>query len=294
VGSVFRVHLPLERGAPLPARPTEIRRPHAARLAVLCAEDGTTNQIILRELLADMGHAVTIAEDGQAALEQLAARDFDLVIMDGRMPRMDGMAALQRLRAGLDGVRDAQLPVIALTANATAEDRQRFLAAGASSFLPKPINENDLHAEIARQLDVLLAQGKPLIGEQHAIAAGAPPLAELDAMFEVAALPSPGTRQGDEGGKLYHAMRAAFLLEGPRLLAVAHQGLSDGDAMMVALAAHSLMGGAAFLGAGGLHACCAQIERLADAGELEAVKPHLAVLEAELAQALDEISRPGL
>jgi signal transduction histidine kinase/CheY-like chemotaxis protein len=293
VGSVFRVHLPLERGAPLPARPTEIRRLHAARLAVLCAEDGTTNQIILRELLVDMGHAVTIAEDGQAALEQLAARDFDLVIMDGRMPRLDGLAALQRLRAGLDGVRDAQLPVIALTANATAEDRQRFLAAGANSFLPKPINEVELHTEIARQLDTLLAQGKPLIGEQHAIAAGAPPLAELDAMFGVAALPSPGMRQADESGKLYHAMRSAFLLEGPRLLAVAHQGLSDGDAMMVALAAHSLMGGAAFLGAGDLHACCAQIERLADAGELETVEPLLAVLEAELAQALDEIAKPG-
>lgn len=292
VGSVFRVHLPLMRGAPLPAPAAEVRRPHAARLAVLCAEDGTTNQIILRELLGDMGHAVTIAEDGQAALELLAARDFDLVIMDGRMPRMDGMAALQRLRAGLDGVRDAQLPVIALTANATAEDRQRFLAAGASGFLPKPINEAALHAEIARHLEALLAQGKPLIGEQHAIAAGAPPLAELDAMFGVAQLPVAVTRQPDDGGKLYHAMRAAFLLEGPRLLAVAQQGMEDGDAMMVALAAHSLMGGAAFLGADALHACCAQIERLADAGELEAVKPHLAALDTELVLALEEIKLP--
>jgi signal transduction histidine kinase/CheY-like chemotaxis protein len=293
VGSVFRVYLPLERGAPLLALPMEIRRPHAARLAVLCAEDGTTNQIILRELLGDMGHSVTIAEDGQAALEQLAARDYDLVIMDGRMPRLDGLAALQRLRAGQDGVRNAQLPVIALTANASAEDRQRFLAAGASGFLPKPINETDLHAEIARQIDALLAQGRPLVGEQHAIAAGAPPLAELDAMFGVAQLPASGGRQADDGGKLYHAMRAAFLLEGPRLLAVAHQGLNDGDAMMVALAAHSLMGGAAFLGADALHARCAQIERLADAGELEAVKPHLAVLKTELAQALEEIAEPG-
>jgi CheY-like chemotaxis protein len=175
-----------ERGAQQPALPTEMRRPHAARLAVLCAEDGATNQIILRELLGDMGHAVTIAEDGIAALELLAAHDYDLVIMDGRMPRLDGLATLQRLRAGQHGVRDANLPVIALTANASAEDRQRFLVAGASGFLPKPINESDLHAEIARHIDALLAQGKPLVGEQHAIAAGAPPLAELDAMFGVA------------------------------------------------------------------------------------------------------------
>jgi CheY-like chemotaxis protein len=76
-----------------------MRRPHAARLAVLCAEDGATNQIILRELLGDMGHAVTIAEDGSGA-GALAAHDYDLVIMDGRMPRLDGLATLQRLRAG--------------------------------------------------------------------------------------------------------------------------------------------------------------------------------------------------
>jgi signal transduction histidine kinase/CheY-like chemotaxis protein len=290
VGSVFRVHLPLARGAPVPLHLAATRRPHSARLAVLCAEDGTTNQIILRELLADMGHTVTIAEDGQAALEELAARDYDLVIMDGRMPRMDGMAALQRLRAGLDGVRDADLPVIALTANATAEERRRFLAAGANGFLIKPIDEVDLHAEIARQLEALLARGLPLIGEQRAMAAGAPALAELDAMFGVAELPVADARRPDVGDKMHRAMRSTFQGEGPRLLAVACQALEDGDAMAIALAAHSLMGAAAFLGADTLHARCAQIEQLADAGELDAVTPHLAALRLELARTLAEMA----
>lgn len=290
VGSVFRVYLPLEQGAPAPPPVVELGRPHAARLAVLCAEDGSTNQIILRELLGNMGHTITIAEDGLAALEELAARDYDLVIMDGRMPRMDGMAALRRLRAGLDGVRDAAVPVIALTANATAEERQRFLAAGASGFLAKPIDEISLHAEIARQLDALLAQGRPLIGEQRAMAAGAPALMELDAMFGVAQLPSAGARRADVDDKLHRAMRSAFLLEGPRLLEAAWQGLDDGDGKAVALAAHSLRGGAAYLGADTLHARCAQIEQLADAGELDAVRPHLATLTLELARTLAEMS----
>jgi signal transduction histidine kinase len=296
VGSVFRVHLPLAHGVPVPVRMVEDCRPHAARLAVLCAEDGSTNQVILRELLGNMGHAVTLVEDGQAALEQLAARDFDLVIMDGRMPRMDGLAALQRLRAGLDDVRNAAVPVIALTANAAAEDRQRFLIAGASAFLAKPIDEVALHAEIARQLDALLAQGRLLIGEQQAMAAGAPALAELDAMFGVDALAPFGTRRSEpgemagEGDKLFRAMRSAFLVEGPRLLAVARQGEQEGNALAVALAAHSLMGAAAFLGADTLHACCARIEKLADAGELEAISPHLATLRLELAQALAELT----
>ncbi|MYM27262.1 response regulator [Duganella sp. CY15W] len=283
VGSVFRVYLPLERGTPTAARAEEQRRPHSARLAVLCAEDGTTNQIILRELLGDMGHMVTIAEDGQAALEQLAAHDYDLVIMDGRMPRMDGIAALQRLRAGRDGVRNPAMPVIALTANATIEDRQRFLAAGASGFLAKPIDEHDLHAEVARQLEALLAQGEALVGEQRAMAAGAPALAELDAMFGVTGLPADGA------DKLFSAIQAAFLIEGPRLLAAAEQGANDDDAKAVALAAHSLMGAAAYLGADTLYARCAQIEKLADIGELDAVIPQLVKLAQELAQTLAEM-----
>ncbi|MBV7537524.1 response regulator [Duganella sp. sic0402] len=292
VGSVFRVYLPLQRGvpAPLPASLAEQRRPHAARLAVLCAEDGVTNQLILRELLGHMGHAITIVEDGLAALEEMASRDYDLVIMDGRMPRLDGVAAVQRLRAGLHGVRDAALPVIALTANATAEERQRFMEAGASGFLAKPIDENDLHREIGRQLDLLLAQGKPLVGEQRPPASRAPTPAALDAMFGVAAQPVAGAQHPDVGDKLYHAMRSAFLVEGPRLLDVAQQGLDNGDGMTVALAAHSMMGAAAFLGVDALHARCAQIEKLADAGELHAVAPHLATLRLELSQALADMA----
>lgn len=286
VGSVFRVYLPLELGAPVAIQHEESGHPHAARLAVLCAEDGHTNQVILRELVGNMGHGITIAEDGVEALAQLAARDYDLVIMDGRMPRMDGVTAVQRLRAGLDGVRDAAIPVIALTANASAEDRQRFMAAGASGFLAKPIDESALHDEIGRQLDALLAQGKPLVGAQHAS------VAELDAMFGVAgAQPSSAPHPG-EGDKLYHAMRSAFLSEGPRLLTVAQQGLDDGNATTIALAAHSLMGAAAFLGADALHTCCAEIEKLADAGDLGAVLPHLDTLRQALAQTLAEISAP--
>jgi signal transduction histidine kinase/CheY-like chemotaxis protein len=295
VGSVFRVYLPLERGTPVALPSLAVRHPHAARLAVLCAEDGSTNQIILRELLGIMGHTVTIAEDGVLALEALAARDYDLVIMDGRMPRMDGIAAVQRLRAGLDGVRDPAVPVIALTANATAEERQRFLAAGANGFLAKPIDENDLHAEIGRQLAVLLEQGKPLVGDPHMTAAPAPALAELDLMFDVAALQASGGQRSEVEDKLHHAMRSAFLIEGPRLLAVARRGLEDSDAMMIALAAHSLMGGAAYLGADTLHVRCAQIEKLADAGEFDALRPQLEALRLELAQTLTAMAPgPGL
>jgi HPt (histidine-containing phosphotransfer) domain-containing protein len=85
-------------------------------------------------------------------------------------------------------------------------------------------------------------------------------------------------------------MRAAFVVEGPRLLEVAQRGVDQGDATAVALAAHSMMGAAAFLGADQLHACCAHIEKLADAGQMDAIAPHLGALRQALALALREMA----
>jgi signal transduction histidine kinase/AmiR/NasT family two-component response regulator/HPt (histidine-containing phosphotransfer) domain-containing protein len=288
-GSVFRVFLPLLPGAPVRPRRPELSRPHRARLAVLCAEDGSTNQIILRELLGGMGHTVTIAEDGGLALAELAAADYDLVIMDSRMPRMDGLSALQRLRAGGDGVRNRAVPVIALTANATADERARFLAGGANGFLSKPIDELDLHDEIARHIDLMLEQGRPLVGELAAMAAGAPALAELDAMFGLNhhTVAAARVHKSDAPSA---AMRAAFLLEGPRLQGAMQQGMAAADARAVALAAHSLMGSAGYFGAETLSGLCGQIEKLADAGALEAIPPRLATLQMELASVLARLA----
>ncbi|MCE3263261.1 MAG: histidine kinase [Pseudoduganella sp.] len=269
-GSEFTVFLPLQPGQQAVQPAIARRTPHAARLEILCAEDGGTNQIILRELLADMGHRVTIAEDGQAALEQLAQRDFDLVIMDSRMPRMDGIAALRQLRAGSGGVRNRAVPVVALTANAADDERQRFMAAGADGFLPKPINEENLHAEIGRQLERMARSGRPT-------------LPELDAMFA----PDDKARRRDIA---YVAARAAFQHEGPRLLAAIREALANDDAAAVSLNAHSLLGGAGYFGAGALRELCGRIERLADGGQLQATAPLVAALEAALAETLAELN----
>jgi signal transduction histidine kinase/HPt (histidine-containing phosphotransfer) domain-containing protein/ActR/RegA family two-component response regulator len=272
VGSVFTVQLPLLAGQPAPQRQAQARAPHAMRREILCAEDGRTNQIILRELLAEMGHAVTIAEDGAIALARLAERDFDLVIMDSRMPRMDGIAALRLLRAGNAGVRQPAVPVIALTANAAAEERQRFMAAGANGFLPKPIDEASLHAEIGR-LAGLLAQ--------------APGRADLDAMFGMdGGWPPPAVPRA-----LSPAACAAFRQEGPRLLAAIRQGIRSGDAQAVSLNAHSLQGSAGLFGARELAALCVLVETLADSGTMARIAPLADELENELAALLERLPK---
>lgn len=280
VGSVFEVRLPLQAGQPAVARPVEKLARHGVRLRLLCAEDGSTNQIILRELLSEMGHHVTIAEDGAAALDLLAQQDFDLVIMDSRMPRMDGIAALRLLRAGAMGVRQPGVPVVALTANAAEEERQRFMEAGANGFLPKPIEEASLHAEIGRQI-VLLAQA-------------APGRAELDAMFGLHGLTDAGAGAGaaahTRASAGSAAVRAAFMAEAPRQLAALRQGLADDDAAAVALHAHSLMGSAGLFGARELAALCGRVEALADAGQLAGIAPLAEQLDQLLADLLAQLA----
>ncbi|MBK6639027.1 MAG: response regulator [Rhodocyclaceae bacterium] len=282
---------------------------HTHRLNILCAEDGATNQIIIRELIEGMGHTIEIAEDGQAAVEALAKRDYDMVLMDSRMPRMNGIEALRLIRAGERGVRDAQIPVVALTANIGPEEKERFFGAGVDGFLGKPIDEHLLHAEVGRMVALLLARGKALPEQDAARIAVLPAptsgndpaatadIAGLDALFgvdtavpEAATPPAPAQAPVAASGfsdKARTALTAAFLTEAPRLLGVIRASLASEDAKGIALAAHSLKGSAGYFGAGELQSLCKEIETWADSGALDAIRRTLptlhSVIEATIA-----------
>ncbi len=118
------------------SRPPEMQTP----LKILAAEDSKMNQIFTKELLTEKGHEVVIVEDGQAALDKLAREKFDLVLMDIRMPNMDGEQALRKIRKDPPAGVDPKTPVIALTAYALKDDKDRFLAQGFSGHLAKPID----------------------------------------------------------------------------------------------------------------------------------------------------------
>jgi PAS domain S-box-containing protein len=108
---------------------------------VLLVEDNDLNQEVALELLRDAGFVVDLAEDGQIALDKLAAGDYDIVLMDMLMPVMDGVTATRTLRLDL---RWQVLPVVAMTANAMQADRERCLASGMSDHIAKPIEPEDL------------------------------------------------------------------------------------------------------------------------------------------------------
>jgi signal transduction histidine kinase/CheY-like chemotaxis protein len=136
------------------AMPSEARAGDA--LSIVVAEDNEINALLARALLVKLGHRPTMVTSGEAAIEQwLAARiagtPYDCVLMDLHMPGMDGLEATRRIRAleAEEGEGARRTPIIALTANASAEDRDACLAAGMDGFLVKPLDRDRLAAALA-------------------------------------------------------------------------------------------------------------------------------------------------
>ncbi|GGC89768.1 ATP-binding protein [Halopseudomonas salina] len=117
---------------------------------ILLVEDNSVNQLVARGMLTRLGYEVDIAEHGEAALARLEREDFDLVLMDCNMPVMDGYETSRRMR---EDPRWQNIPIIALTANALHEDRQRCEEAGMNDYLAKPFKREDLQALMIKWLE---------------------------------------------------------------------------------------------------------------------------------------------
>ncbi|MEC5160551.1 signal transduction histidine kinase/HPt (histidine-containing phosphotransfer) domain-containing protein/AmiR/NasT family two-component response regulator [Janthinobacterium sp. CG_S6] len=312
-GSSFYFTLPLARGAaPPPAAQQAPRRArHDYRLRVLCAEDVRTNQIIIGTLLEGMGHEVKIVDNGVEALRALSEYEFDVVLMDGRMPQMDGEQATRLIRGGGGAahvVLDPGVPIIALTANASAHDSARYLACGMDGFLSKPVDERLLYAQIESTIALLQQRGRLLNPNEAAPDdAGADPLARqfgVDAGLDAHGGAAAGGA-GAGAGAIYilplaglsrqHMQRItqAFLDEAPRRLEQARHALDAGNAGAAAAAFHALKGSAGYLSGQRLHGLCHAMEGLAGDGALDAVRQALPEVRAVLEQACSDLRGAG-
>jgi len=137
----------------LPSAPEQLRgaaggeriAASARRLHVLLVDDNPVNRMVAARLIEKMGHRVTLASGGRQAVEMVEQGRFDVALMDCQMPDMDGYEAVRLIRSMEHG---SGLPVIALTAHAMTEDRQRCIDAGMNGYLPKPLSPPQLFAAL--------------------------------------------------------------------------------------------------------------------------------------------------
>jgi signal transduction histidine kinase/DNA-binding NarL/FixJ family response regulator len=223
---------------------------------ILLVEDHPVNQEVAIRLLEAWGHAVTTAESGQDALAALAARDFDLVLMDVQMAGMDGLQATAEIRRREQG-RGSRTPIVALTAHGTAADRERCLAAGMDDFVSKPLDARVLFRAIEQFVPTPSSSTLPSVGE--------------------ISRPDPA---------LERRLADLFAEHAPRLLAAVRDALDRADAGGAAVAAHTLKGAVGNLPAPAAFGAAERLETLAHDGNLEEARMAHAVAEREIAKLL--------
>jgi two-component system, sensor histidine kinase and response regulator len=120
------------------------------------------NQRLISRILEKRGHNVMVAQNGREALQALARQSFEIVLMDGQMPEMDGFEATKQIRAA-EKASGNHLPIIALTAHAMQGDKERFLACGMDGYVSKPIKLEELFSIIANVVPNIHRGAKDLV-----------------------------------------------------------------------------------------------------------------------------------
>ena len=234
--------------------------------SVLLVEDNELNQMVAVELLLEAGFSVDVAENGQEALDRIERKQYDVVLMDMQMPVMDGETATRQLRSN---PRHAQLPIVAMTANAMEADRQRCFAAGMNDHVAKPIEPAALWAALSRWIRPRPGLGKPAgagmpsgaagssadagagvasdgeearqTGSDAAVAAPFPAVAGLDTHLGLQrALGKPG---------LYAEMLRRFVQGQSSVISDLEQAAANADRELAERLAHTLRSVAANIGA---------------------------------------------
>jgi len=153
-GTAVRVRLSFPLGGMTSRLPSHRPVPRITGTRVLVVEDERINQLTIRAMLQKFGCQPLMAGNGLEALSFLSAQDFDCVLMDMQMPILDGLETTRRIRKGAGGVKNPNVPIIALTAHTLDADRDNALAVGVSDYISKPVNMDELARAIGRCLGI--------------------------------------------------------------------------------------------------------------------------------------------
>jgi PAS domain S-box-containing protein len=286
-GSTFWVTLPLlkspqnaiNRDSIVPI----VHLPQFAGRSILVVEDNKFNQEVIRQQLFQIGCQVKIAENGKQAVQLLTtglealAGSYDLILMDCHMPEMDGFEASRAIRTYENQLgKNTHIPIIALTANAMAGDREQCLASGMDDYLTKPIKTKKLHEVLTRWLDKdtdslsksdlekqLPAKAVSPVGSKVSVQPVGEPVIDESLLDNL--------RQ-EMRGRGVNWLIDIFLSELPNYLNAITQAIELDDSEKLYMAAHKLKGSVANLGGKRLIALCIQLETLARAGALNQAK----------------------
>jgi CheY-like chemotaxis protein len=247
----------------MPALPAGLRRPER----ILLAEDNAVNQRVALGQLRRLGYTVDAVANGFEALQALAQAPYDIVLMDCHMPELDGYEATAAIRQREGPGKHTW--IIAMTANAMAEDREQCLAAGMDDYVSKPVRIADLKAVLERARQT----------------ATPTPAVDPRSIEALRALP-------DEGGQsLLRSLLVKFIEDAPATIAALRAAVDRGDASAVALNAHGLKGSSGNFGARHLAELCGKMERAGKAGLLDPLPAMLAEANAELQRVLTALTR---
>jgi signal transduction histidine kinase/CheY-like chemotaxis protein/HPt (histidine-containing phosphotransfer) domain-containing protein len=290
---------------------------------VLLVEDNAVNRQVAQRLLALVGVNYEIAENGRQALERLASGRYDAVLMDCQMPIMDGYAATRAIRKQeAEGARHGRIPVIAMTANAMAGDREKCLAAGMDDYMSKPLNRALLEQTLrkwiagapgaaprlapapARPAPVRPVAAAAAPGATTPAAAAAPRPSSPASLSVVARAPAPRRAEApavnpeviqdllEMMGTEFTDLVRVYLEDTPKSLAALERAAAEGSVEGLVAPAHSLKSTSANLGALALSELAKGIEHGARQGRLNADPIFLvAEAQAEFRRVADDLRR---
>jgi CheY-like chemotaxis protein len=249
--------------------------PATVRGNILLVEDNVINQQVALGILQISGYSVTVVANGREALDAHAEGGYDLILMDCHMPEMDGFEATRaiRLRERTSGSR--RIPIIALTANAMARDREECLEAGMDDHLSKPFNMLALQELLERWMSQARA------GASQAAALAAQATAKAAEVLDRAMLDELARVRTNGKPELLTRVIKLYLSESPELIEKLKDAATSGDGARIASSAHTLKSCSANVGASVLSRYCAEAESFARKAQTDEARRCIAKIETE-------------
>lgn len=229
---------------------------------ILLAEDNPVNQIVVLAMLQKLGYRADVVANGQEVIEALTRINYDLVLMDCQMPELDGFEATALIRSDASAVLNHDVPVIAITANALAGDRERCIKAGMNDYLSKPVKQKELEQTLARWLSA--SEGGPVVLLDAASVL--PQLAAVD-QLQIFDKQDLYDRLGENRLLLQEIVNMASD-DLPVRQKQMQQAVDSGDRVALKHTAHIIKGMAANLSAYRLQQSADQLERQVDSAEM--------------------------